>query len=68
MTRDEFFAYFQDAHAALHRCWTEAVGKPGYDKRDWMLIDNALSRFARDAATQIGIERGEPLLPQRSFR
>jgi hypothetical protein len=60
--REEFLATFRDAHAALHRLWTEAVGKEGYDKASWRVLDNALARFARDAAEKAGIGRSEPLL------
>jgi hypothetical protein len=60
--REEFLATFRGAHDALHRLWTEAVGKEGYDKALWREIDNALARFARDAAEKVGISRSEPLL------
>lgn len=60
--REEFLAAFREAHAALHRLWTDAVGKPDYDKRLWKTLDNALARFARDAAERAGISRTEPLL------
>jgi hypothetical protein len=60
--RDEFLAEFRQAHAILHRLWTDAAGKDGYDKATWKLLDNALSRFARDAASQVGIAGSEPLL------
>ena len=60
--REEFLAAFREAHATLHRLWTAAVGKEGYDKAAWRAIDNALSRFARDAAEKVGISRSEPLL------
>lgn len=60
--REEFLAAFREAHAALHRLWTEAVGKDGYDKAKWKVIDNALARFARDAAEKVGINRSESLL------
>jgi len=60
--REEFLAMFRQAHATLHRLWTEAVGKEGYDKASWKTIDNALARFARDAAEAVGIGRTEPLL------
>jgi hypothetical protein len=60
--REEFLATFREAHAALHKLWTAAVGKDGYDKELWKTIDNALARFARDAAEGFGIERSEPLL------
>jgi hypothetical protein len=60
--REEFMAAFREAHAALHKLWTAAVGKDGYDKELWKTIDNALARFARDAAEGFGIERSEPLL------
>jgi hypothetical protein len=59
--REEFLATFREAHAALHRLWTAAVGKDGYDKELWKTIDNALARFARDAAEGVGIGRSEPL-------
>lgn len=62
MTHAEFLAYFRQAHLALHRCWSKAVGEPDYVKADWQAIDNALGRFARDVATQIGIDRSAPLL------
>lgn len=60
--RDEFLAEFREAHATLHRLWTAAVGKEGYDKETWKIIDNALGRFARDAAEKVGIGRSESLL------
>jgi hypothetical protein len=60
--REEFLAAFREAHAALHRLWTAAVGKEGYDKETWKTVDNALARFARDAGTQVGIDGSEPLL------
>lgn len=60
--REEFLGQFRDAHATLHRLWSDAVGKEGYDKAAWRALDNALSRFARDAAEKYGISRSEPLL------
>ena len=60
--REELLAAFREAHATLHWLWTAAVGKDGYDKAAWRAIDNALSRFARDAAEKVGISRSEPLL------
>lgn len=60
--REEFLAAFREAHATLHRLWTAAVGKEGYDKAAWKTLDNALSRFARDAAEKVGIAGSEPLL------
>lgn len=60
--REEFLSVFRAAHATLHQLWTAAVGKPGYDKETWKTIDNALARFARDAAENVGIGRSEPLL------
>lgn len=60
--RDEFLAAFREAHTALHRLWTEAVGKEGYDKAAWSAINNALSRFARDASEKVGIGRTESLV------
>jgi hypothetical protein len=59
---EEFLKAFREAHAALHKLWTAAVGKDGYDKELWKTVDNALARFARDAAEGVGIERSEPLL------
>jgi hypothetical protein len=60
--REEFLAAFREAHNALHRLWTDAVGKEGYDKKEWRTLDNALARFARDAGEKVGIARSEPLL------
>jgi hypothetical protein len=60
--REEFLATFREVHAVFHHLWTEAVGKEGYDKAAWRTIDNALARFARDAAEKAGISRKEPLL------
>jgi hypothetical protein len=60
--REEFLATFRDAHATLHQLWTAHVGKDGYDKEQWKALDNALARFARDAAEKVGISRSEPLL------
>src|SRR5262249_52545402 len=60
--REEFLAAFREPHATLHRRWTAAIGKEGYDKDAWRTLDNALSRFARDAAENVGVARSEPLL------
>lgn len=60
--REEFLEAFRGAHAALHKLWTTAVGKEDYDKEMWKTVDNALARFARDAAEGVGIGRSEPLL------
>jgi hypothetical protein len=60
--REEFLAAFRAAHSTLHRLWSAAVGKEGYDKKEWQTLDNALSRYARDAAEKVGITRSEPLL------
>lgn len=60
--REEFLAAFREAHALLHHLWTAQVGKEGYDKAQWKALDNALARFARDAAEKVGISRSEPLL------
>lgn len=60
--REEFLTAFREAHAVLHHLWTEAVGKEGYDKTPWKVLDNALARFARDAAEKFGIAQTEPLL------
>ena len=61
-SREDFLASFNEAHTALHRCWSKAVGTADYNKADWIILDNALSSFARDAATHIGIGSSEPLL------
>lgn len=60
--REEFLTAFREAHAALHRLWTAAVGTEGYNKDDWRTVDNALARFARDASEKVGVARTEPLL------
>lgn len=60
--REEFLAAYREAHATLHRLWTEAIGKEGYDKAAWQTIGTALDRFARDAAEKVGIGRSEPFL------
>jgi len=60
--REEFLIAFREAHSVLHRLWSAQVGKEGYDKAEWQALDNALSRFARDAAEKVGISRTEPLL------
>lgn len=62
MSREEFFACFKEAHNALHRCWSKAVGTSGYDKADWKILDKALSRLGGDAAIAIGVDPGDPLL------
>jgi hypothetical protein len=60
--REEFLSTFRVAHTTLHQLWTAAVGKEGYDKAAWRTLDNALARFARNAAVSVGIARTEPLL------
>lgn len=60
--REEFLATFREAHAALHQLWTTARDREGYNKAQWNAIYTALSRFARDAALQVGIGHAEPLL------
>lgn len=61
-SREEFLAAYREAHATLHRLWSAAVGKEGYDKAAWRALDNALARFARDAGEKFGVGRSEPLL------
>jgi hypothetical protein len=61
-SRETFLQAFREAHAALHQAWTAAVDQPGYDKKRWIALDNALSRFARCASEIFGIRRSEPLL------
>ncbi len=58
----EFRAHFRATHSALHRRWSADVGQPDYVKQDWIAIDNALARLARDRATRIGIATAEALL------
>jgi hypothetical protein len=36
-----------DAHLALHRLWTWAVGLPGYDKAAWSELERHVSQLAR---------------------
>lgn len=61
--REEFLETFREAHAALHKLWTEAANnKESYDKAAWNTIGNALARFARDAAGAVGIKGTEKLL------
>jgi hypothetical protein len=36
-------------HHALHTLWTEAVGKPGYDKAKWMALSLAIEKALRVA-------------------
>jgi len=61
-SRETFLQAFREAHAALHQLWTAAVDQPGYDKKRWIALDNALARFARDAGETFGVSRTEPLL------
>lgn len=46
------FAPFARAHAALHKLWTEAVGKPGYCKADWSELCNAIDTLGFLAAAR----------------
>lgn len=34
-----------DAHAALHRCWSAAVGTDKYNKNDWKLIERQIHAY-----------------------
>lgn len=61
-TLAEFRAAFGRAHNELHRLWTAEVGTPGYEKRPWRDLDNALSARGRDVANAIGIPSTEPLI------
>ena len=61
-SRESFLRAFREAHAALHQLWTAAVDQPGYNKKHWISLDNALARFARDAGETFGVSRSEPLL------
>lgn len=33
----------EKAHRALHKLWTAAVGTPGYDKRAWHALEEAMT-------------------------
>lgn len=50
----EILSIYKEAHVALHRCWTNAVGTRDYHKPDFMKLSNALDRFARDCADHFG--------------
>lgn len=52
---------YRGAHSALHELWSAAVGTPGYDKRTWKTLSNALDKLARDAATAAGWPSNEAL-------
>jgi len=36
---------YMEAFAALHRCWTKAVGTRDYVKADWRILDQAVDRL-----------------------
>lgn len=59
---EQALAAYRDAAAALHILWSDAVGTPGYDKKMWMRLSNALDRMGRDAATAAGVPTTEPLI------
>jgi hypothetical protein len=52
---------YKEAHGALHRCWTNAVGTPDYHKPDFRLLENTLDRLARAVAESFGYKG--PLMP-----
>lgn len=58
-------ANYEEASAALHKLWTESVGAPGYDKRSWQRLANALDRITRNAATAAGYPPYQALVPPR---
>lgn len=64
-SRSSFIAKYREAHVALHRMWTAAVGSATYDKASWRALDNALSYFAREAAAKFGIGPTESLLKDK---
>lgn len=39
---------FKAAHRALHLLWTKAAGAEGYDKREWVALENAILKLAND--------------------
>lgn len=39
---------FAAVHALLHRLWGRAKDQPGYVKREWMDLDNAIVKLATD--------------------
>ena len=53
-TIEELLNRYDEAHQALNRCWTKDVGTPGYAKKDFMTLDNELSRRFGDAAHAMG--------------
>lgn len=50
----EILSIYKEAHGALHRCWTKAVGTDDYHKADFRLLENALDRFARACTDGFG--------------
>ena len=40
------YAHFKAANRLLHRLWSQAVGQPDYDKRDWQALAEALHILA----------------------
>ena len=61
-SRENFLRAFREVHTKLHQLWTAAVDQPGYDKKRWIALDNAIARFARDAGEAFGVDRSEALL------
>jgi hypothetical protein len=53
-TIEKLLSSYDAAHQALVRCWTKAVGTPGYVKKDFMTLDNELSRRFGDLARSMG--------------
>ena len=41
----ELRRFYNEAFAALHRCWTKAVGTRDYVKADWRILDAAINRL-----------------------
>jgi hypothetical protein len=62
VTHEQFLTVFAACEAAFHRNWSADVGCPGYNKRAWQNLHNALIATWRDRATAIGIPRDRPLV------
>lgn len=43
----ELGRFYREAFAALHRCWTKAVGTRDYVKADWRVLDKAVDLLRR---------------------
>ncbi len=54
MTNDEFRARYATIQNELHKLWTEAVGSPAYDKKQWRALSNAIDQLASDVRKALG--------------